>query len=143
LGQPPERFFLEIKAQCDLAGAVACVFGCLRRGENTKGRLIVDLRRRWREVGVIEDIGEAGLEAELQVFANGKCLCCSEAHSNCSGALKATDARVSESPSTNRSGSEGGRIEVLLPRLVAIEITRYDVRSQKGRALSLLDWLAR
>ena len=71
---PAREVRLEVDAEGYLSGAVAGVLCGLRGAEDAEGGGVVDLRSRWREVGVVEDVGEGGLEAELRALGERECL---------------------------------------------------------------------
>ena len=63
---------LEVQPQGKLAGAVAGVLGDRGGGELAEGGGVVDLRRRWGEVGVVEDVGEGGFKANPPTLSDNE-----------------------------------------------------------------------
>ena len=69
---PTDILGLEVKSQSDLTCAVAGVLRRLRGAEDAEGRCVIDLRRGGRKVGVVENVGEGGFEAQRRALGQGK-----------------------------------------------------------------------
>jgi hypothetical protein len=61
---------LEIETKCDLSCPVAGVLRGLGGAQDAESGGVVDLRRRRREICVIQNVGEGGLEAQLRALSD-------------------------------------------------------------------------
>lgn len=125
---------LELDAERELAGTVSRILRGLRSAEDTERR-VVNLRGRRSEVGVIEHVGECGLEPHSDSLRDVEHLGETQASCDRARSLQGADSGVAEASGASGRGRKCGQVEVVSAGLSLIEIIRDLVRTQESSAI--------
>jgi hypothetical protein len=100
---------LELEPHGDLAGSTAGEVRATGRGDFSEAR-VGDIECRIGEVGVVEDVGEGSLGAQVHSFRNGKDLAEAGGEVDRAWTFHIADARVSEAADGSRAYTDGAGI---------------------------------
>src|ERR1700721_401307 len=107
--------FSKIHTERQLSRAIAALPRGLRRLQNAKRRRTANVAGWWREVGVIQSVGERRFKPESKSLPDWKDFRQPRRHRDGSRAFQYAHPRVSDSPSPYWSGSE----RVYVPEQIA------------------------